>query len=137
MVITIKELNSGGATIFSSGTIQIGGVAPAIFFTKKSFQTNSQPVWSVNQAINREGNYTHYNGSDDDTITAEIYLYGTDRFTNLATVKTIFKQIFYLDATDVDSNVNGQYTIDGRPKISYDMGKSLIIVDMIWKAYNN
>ncbi len=139
MVIIVRELNSGGSIIFQSGTVAVGFNVPDIFFRKDSFITNDRPVWTRNRGLDRTGNFAHNNGSDDSIVKAVVVLSNDDRFTNLALVKTIYNQIFFLDASDVDSNVSGQYTIASasRPKASYNPTSGAITVDMLWEAYNN
>jgi len=135
MVFSIKEETSSGTLIFSTnGTLENG--VPTIFFTKNSFEVEAKPMWVVNPAIQREGDFTHYAGSEDDEFSVELILYGTTRKTNLATVKEIKNKIFYLDASDIDSNLSNKYTCK-RFRTIYDEVKEIIRINMTWKEYNN
>jgi len=138
MVFTIKQTDSSGSIIFQTTTPIINNTAPEIFFVKGSFDRNEKPIWTTNRSPGREGNFKHYNGSDDADMKATLYLYGDNRFTNLAIVRTIESLQFYLDATDIDSNLTGKYVVkNGTFKYAYQEKKNLIIVDMTWEAYNN
>ena len=137
MVFTIKQDSSSGTTLLSTSIIKLNNVAPEVFFTKNSFTVDVYPRWSVNQAIEREGNFVHYSGSDDDKLNVELCLYGTNRFTNLATVKAMKNKVLYLDATDKDSNLTGTYYVSSNMTIVYDDIKSAIFVRMQWSKYNN
>ena len=138
MVFVIKQTDSSGSIIFQTTTPIINNTAPEIFFHKDSFKRIDKPIWTTNMAPGREGNFKHYNGSDDSEMTIKIYLYGSNRLTNLATIKTIQSLQIYLDASDIDSNLSGKYVVKTNSfKSEYDETKNIIIIDMIWEAYNN
>lgn len=129
MVLTIKQTDENGATIFSTDN--------NTFFTHDSFVIKPKPRWSENKALQREGNFSHYGGSDDITMPIKIVLKGANRFTNLATVRTIESLQFYLDASDVASALSGKYVVQSVESINYDIKYSRIIISMTWRRYNN
>lgn len=138
MVLVVKEGSSSGNIIFQTDN----GNPPEIMFTNKSFIEDDAPVWSENAALQREGNFSHYLGSNDDKVRVEIYLTGINRKTNLALVKQIKNQVFYLDASDIDSNLSGKYVVNKNSfRISYVTKRnetfSRIVINTTWRKYNN
>jgi len=138
MVFTIREDNISGDILYQSSSSAEAGGLPAIMFTEKSFIETIMPIWVENSRLNKEGSFTHYNGSNDSNMTVEIILSGSSMNANLAIIKATFDKVLYLDASDVDSNLTGTYTVNINPKITRNVrGLKYITMRMIWKRYNN
>lgn len=133
--IIIKNETATGTLVATNQTIQDG--VPTIFFTVNSFRRQPMPVWTVGRSLQREGNFTHYAGSDDEVMQMEIVFYGDDRETNHQTVLDLKDDIIYLDTDGNHPDADGKWTIRnfGVPEIS--PRQKTIIQSMTWVRYNN
>lgn len=134
MAIAIKN-KAQDSTFIQTTTKASGAPMPTVFFVGNSFNFVSRPNWVRNESFQREGTFAHYAGSRDRTGTATLILYGIDRYTNLEILRNI-KEAVYLDATDYDSNLNGNYTMT-ISTTTENIVAQFIEVRLDFEGYNN
>lgn len=135
MTIKIKDFTQVTTLLESTTTIEAGEHMPRIFFSRNNWIFIPKPRWSTNRTVQREGNFQHYNGSNDMTGAITLYLHGANRNSNLEIIKTI-KEPIYLDCDDVNVNNSGLYTMTIR---TYERNEDarLITIYLDLVAYNN
>lgn len=137
MVFTLKENSISGTTLLQTSSTLYNNRAPEIFFGKNSFKLIDTGRWVKNRAVNREGDFVHYTGSDNGKMSMEIYLHGANRNTNLEIVRGLKSKIIYLDASDRNSNLSGLYVVSSTISSEDDEKKQLTKCTMEWERYNN
>lgn len=134
-VIAIKNEDQSGTLLASGLTFQNG--IPEIVFLSESFKITPRPRWVVKRVPQREGNFTFYNGSDDDTMPVAILLRGSNRETNLTTIKGLKDDVLYLDTNSNFSFADGKWIMETYEEPIESISGQYIYIRTNWRKYNN
>lgn len=135
MSIKIKTADQVSTILETSSTLEVGEHLPRVLVDVNDWDFLSKPRWEINKSVQREGNYQYYNGSDDRVGRFTLHLSGATKNTNLETLRALQDPI-YLDATDIDSNDSGLYTLS-IITIKRNIIANLITLQIQLEAYNN
>lgn len=123
-------------TLLASSTTKVNNMAPAVFFSRNAWNKQFVPRWITNESPQRAGDFKNYAGKSDATFPIRIYLYGSNRNTNLAVLEDNQGEPVYFNCDDINSRYSGYYSIIGLvPDRNEDM--QLITVDITLSEYNN
>lgn len=133
--IIIKNIAQTSTILESTRTIESGENFPRVFFSRNDWSFISKPNWKKNVAVQREGNFQYYSGSDNKEVDITLYLAGATRNDNLETIKDL-KEPIYLDCDDINSNDSGNYVLT-ISDIKRNEDSKLITIKLKLESYNN